>query len=74
MSFCCRQFWINWHHDGSNTIKLGRMGVVEANHIATVHDPWGGVRQFISLHLSNLNNENPVEWEFDIDAGILRLM
>ena len=42
---------------------------MEANHIATVHDPWGGVRQFSSLHLSNLNNENPVEWEFDIDAG-----
>ena len=46
------------------------MGVTEANHIATVHDPWGGVRQFTSLHLSNLNNEIPVEWEFDIDAGI----
>ena len=49
------------------------MGVTEANHIATVHDPWGGVRQFTSVHLSNLNNGNPVEWEFDIDAGFFIL-
>ena len=45
------------------------MGVANLNHIGTVHDPWGGVRQFTSLHLSALENANPVEWEFDIDAG-----
>ena len=59
-----RKMWVTWN-DG--TITLGRK-TVNANHIASVTDPYGA-RQYTSLHLSALDSQSPVYWEFDIDAG-----
>ena len=59
--------WVTWN-DG--TITLGRK-TINANHIASVKDPHGP-RPYTSLHISTLDPNVPVQWEFDIDAGKLR--
>ena len=61
-----RKMWVTWN-DG--TITLGRK-TINANHIASVIDPYGA-RQYTSLHISALDSNFPVQWEFDIDAGKL---
>ena len=58
--------WVTWN-DG--TITLGRK-TINVNHIASVIDPYGA-RQYTSLHISALDSNFPVQWEFDIDAGKL---